>query len=73
MDTQTTRHYEPMSSAAFAAYGMQEVAYVKAITVDEKVGYAIHAADGTPLTVAPNRDTALAIVRQNDLEPLSAH
>ncbi len=35
--------------------------------------YAIYAADGTPLSIAQNREVATAMVRQNNLEPLSIH
>jgi hypothetical protein len=37
------------------------------------VGYAVHAADGTQITILPDRNVALATVRQHDLEPLSVH
>jgi len=33
----------------------------------------VHAADGTQITVLPDREIALATVRQHDLEPLSVH
>jgi hypothetical protein len=35
--------------------------------------FAVHAADGTQITVLPDRDIAVATVRQHDLEPLSVH
>ena len=31
------------------------------------------AADGTRMAVIPNRDLAFAVVRQNDMEPVSVH
>jgi hypothetical protein len=62
-----------MSPNDFAAYGAQEIAYVKTVLQDESIAYSVHAADGTPLTVISNRDQAFAVVRQNDLEPVSAH
>lgn len=62
-----------MSARELALFGMQDLAYVKQVLVNEVVGYAIHAADGTQIAVLPDRDLAFATVRQHDLEPLSVH
>lgn len=73
-NTQNVRLSRTMSAGDFAGYGVHEIAYVKPIPDDEGgVTFAIHAADGTPLTVLPDREIAFAVVRQNDLEPVSAH
>lgn len=64
------RHISPQE---FATLGMQGIAYVKRITINDVVGFAIHAADGTQLALLPDRDTAFATVRQNDIEPVSVH
>ncbi|WP_366655434.1 DUF1150 family protein [Fodinicurvata sp. EGI_FJ10296] len=62
-----------MSPTDFAAYGTQEIAYVKTIDQEGSTAFAVHAADGTQLTVMTERDQAFAVIRQNDLEPVSAH
>jgi hypothetical protein len=62
-----------MSARELALFGMQDLAYIKAVTVDGTRGYAIYAADGTQIAMVPDRDVAFATVRQHDLEPLSAH
>ncbi len=62
-----------MSSRELALFGMQDLAYVKPVVVDGVSAFAVHAADGTQVTVLPDRDIALATVRQHDLEPLSVH
>ena len=62
-----------MTQTDFAALGAQQVAYVKPVTVDGKDGYAIHSADGTQHLVVESLEKAFAVVRQNDLEPLSVH
>jgi hypothetical protein len=49
------------------------LAYIKPITVDGTPGFAIHAADGTPLTVVSGRETAVATVRRHEMEPVSVH
>ena len=53
--------------------GLENTAYIKAVTMEGQRFYAIHAADGTPITLAPERETAMATVRQNDMEPASVH
>jgi len=62
-----------MSAADLAVLGLQGVAYVRSVGVDGGTSYAIHAADGTEIGVAPSRDLAFAAIRQNDLEPVSVH
>jgi hypothetical protein len=52
---------------------MQDLAYVKPVLVDGVSAFAVHAADGTQITVLPDREIALATLRQHDLEPLSVH
>jgi len=62
-----------ISPEEFAALGMQGLAYVKCVRVNDTVAFAVHAADGTQLAVLPDRDIAIATLRQHDLEPLSVH
>jgi len=62
-----------LSPTALALLGVDHVAYVKAVNVDGQPAYAVHAADGEPMAVIPERETAFAAVRQHDMEPLSVH
>ena len=62
-----------LSPTDFAALGMNGIAYVKLTMVDGQTGYAIHAADGTPMAVVGDRDVAFAAIRQHDLEPADVH
>jgi hypothetical protein len=62
-----------LSRRELALFGMQDVAYIKQVMVDDAVGYAVHAADGTQIAVLADRDVAFATVRQHELEPLSVH
>jgi hypothetical protein len=62
-----------MSARELALFGMQDLAYVKQVTVDGVTGYAVHAADGTQIAVLPDREIAFATVRTHELEPLSVH
>ncbi|HJT06362.1 MAG TPA: DUF1150 family protein [Stellaceae bacterium] len=62
-----------ISAQEFALLGMQDVAYIRRVVVNDEAGFAIHAADGTEVAVLPSRDLAFATVRQHDLEPVSVH
>ena len=62
-----------MTARELALFGMQDVAYIKRVLVNDVAGYAVHAADGTQIAVLPDRGVAFATVRQHDLEPLSVH
>lgn len=62
-----------MSEADFANWGLPEVAFVKQVTVNDSIGWSIHAADGTQMGFAPSRDLAFAAIKQHELEPLSVH
>lgn len=59
----------------FLDVGMHQVAYIKPIRsdLDHPGCFAIHAADGSRLSVMDSYDTALAAVRLNDLYPVTLH
>ena len=63
----------PHAALRFADMGLNDTAYVKRAVVEGQRVWAIHAADGTPLTTLATRDTAFAAVRQHALEPVSVH
>jgi len=62
-----------MSPDQFAQFGVTKLAYVKPVIVNGTQGFAIHAADGTPMAIADNRDLALAAIVQHELVPLLVH
>jgi hypothetical protein len=53
--------------------GVSQIAYVKPIVVNGTAAFAIHAADGTPMAVAENRDVALAAILQHEMHPSLVH
>ncbi|MBI3419473.1 MAG: DUF1150 family protein [Proteobacteria bacterium] len=57
----------------FTSFGLEDLAYVKSVNVEGQKLHAVHAADGTPLTIITNRELAFATVRQYEMEPLSVH
>ncbi len=65
------RHF--LSPDDMALLGVEDVAYIKAVTVDSETRFAIHAANGEELAILEDRAVAAATVRQHDLEPLSVH
>jgi hypothetical protein len=72
-DMTTDENYTPMTATDLARLGMNFVAYVKPVLVEDETRFAICAADGTQMGLAPNRDVAFAAIRQHELEPLSVH
>lgn len=61
------------AAVRFADTGLNDLAYVKQAVVDGQLVWAVHAADGTPLTTLVTREIAFATVRQHALEPVSVH
>jgi hypothetical protein len=62
-----------ISARELALLGVQDIAYIKRVVIDDVPGYAVHAADGTQIAVLSDREVAFATVRQHDLEPVSVH
>jgi hypothetical protein len=62
-----------LTARDFALLGVQDLAYVKQVSVNDVTAYALHAADGTQIAVLPDREIAFATLRQHDLEPVSVH
>ncbi len=57
----------------FAQLGMKQVAYVKPVIFNGAHGFAIHAADGSPMAVAPQLDTAIGAILQHDMAAALVH
>jgi hypothetical protein len=62
-----------MTVEQLGALGMSHIAYVKPVIVNGMPGFAIHAADGTPMALADDRATAMAAIVQHEMLPLSVH
>ena len=69
----TEQLHEPLTNQDFSSFGIEDVAFVKPVTMDGQHMFAIHAADGTPLTVVAERELALATIRQHEMEAVSVH
>lgn len=62
-----------MTNGDFALFGNGEIAYIRPVSVNGEEAFAVHSADGLTLAVINDRDVAVAVVRQNELEALSLH
>ncbi|MEX0921567.1 MAG: DUF1150 family protein [Rhodovibrionaceae bacterium] len=72
MNTSVNQRHR-MSSQDFLAFGIQDIAYVKALDGEQRGTFGIFAADGTRMAVMANEDVAFAAVRQHDLQPQRLH
>lgn len=70
---QYTHDVKPLSPHEFGLLGIERVAYVKRIVVEDVVAFAVHAADGSEIATVLDREAAVALLRRNDMEPLSVH
>jgi hypothetical protein len=64
------RHMTPKQ---FAQLGVKQLAYVKPVVFEGSPGFAIHAADGTPMAVAPELAVAIGAIRQYEMLPALVH
>jgi hypothetical protein len=62
-----------ISPQQLAMLGMQQIAYVKPVEVNGAAAFAIHAADGTPMAIADQRDVAIAAIVQHEMVPALVH
>ncbi|GAN54296.1 DUF1150 family protein [Tanticharoenia sakaeratensis] len=53
--------------------GLSKLAYVKSVLVDGEIAFAIHAADGTPMAVAGDEETALGAIVEHEMIPALVH
>lgn len=62
-----------LSTEQLAKLGVAQLAYVKPVIVNGAQGFAIHAADGTPMAITGDRALAFAAIVQHELHPVSVH
>ena len=62
-----------LTEEQLAKLGLSQIAYVRQVVVDGTPGFAIHAADGTPMALAGDRDVALAAILQHEMVPALVH
>lgn len=62
-----------LSPADLGRLGLQQVAYVKPVIFNGAPAFAIHAADGTPMAVAPDQSLACAAIVEHEMVPVLVH
>lgn len=62
-----------ISTEQLAQLGLQQIAYVKPVVVNGTAAFAIHAADGTPMAIAGDRDVAIAAIQQHEMVATQVH
>ena len=63
--------WRQITPEALAALGTPQLAYIKPVETEAGLMFAVHAADGRELGMAPSHTAALAAIWDNDLEPAS--
>jgi hypothetical protein len=62
-----------LSQQQLMQLGVSQIAYIKPVDTDGGVAFAIHAADGTPMAIAGDREVAVAAIRQHEMVPALVH
>jgi hypothetical protein len=62
-----------LSTEELARLGVAQIAYVKPVMMNGAPAFAIHAADGTPMAVAGDRDAAISAIIQHEMLPSLVH
>lgn len=62
-----------LSAKDFLNIGLHQLAYIKPVEEGETQGFAIHAADGTQLSLVEDYQEAANLARLNALEPVTIH
>jgi hypothetical protein len=66
-------NFRDLSPEQFQNLGMPSVAYFKPIEYDGQHVYSIHTADGTPVALAQDREVAIAVALERNLQPIWVH
>ena len=72
-ETITRIDVRQMTTDQLQQLGVSHLAYVKPILLNGAAMFAIHAADGSPMAVAEDRNLALAAIVQHEMVPTLVH
>lgn len=62
-----------LTTQDFLSFGLHDIAYIKAVEVAGQKAFAVHAADGTPISVVESFDLAEMSIMQSELETVPVH
>jgi hypothetical protein len=70
-----TYHFDirHLSTEELARLGVAQIAYVKPVMMNGAPAFAIHAADGTPMAVAGDREVAISAIIEHEMLPSLVH
>ena len=71
--TDLERTLRSLSPQDLLSLGVSQVAYIKPLDQDGHIYHAIHEANGAQVAVVASYEAALAIIQQNDMEPVTLH
>ena len=63
----------PRTAKDLLDFGVESVAYIRPVHMMKQQLFAVHAADGSPISMAEDEGAALDLIRQNDLELVRLH
>jgi hypothetical protein len=66
-------HDQKIAAGALTGVTEDKIAYIKHTIVEGAPVFTVFSSDGDELATFGNRDTAVAVVLQNDLVPVSVH
>jgi hypothetical protein len=73
MNTQISVSLKNLSQSDLLAFGLNDLAYLKPVTVNGQAVYAIHAADGSQLALVASQEIGVAAMLEHELEPVLLH
>ncbi len=57
----------------FRNFGIEQIAYIRPLQVDNQSVFAVHSADGSPLSIMESFEEAQAIIIHHDMKPVTVH
>ena len=73
IETEAVFNPRSLTEAQFAELGVSHLAYITPVVVEGKHVVAIHAANGTPMGLAEDADTAAVAIIQHEMIPARVH
>jgi hypothetical protein len=70
-DAQIKAMLRNLSQKDFKSFGVPHLAYIRPVFANNRVSFAVHAADGDRLSVLDSFQEAVIAAKLNDLEPVS--
>jgi hypothetical protein len=62
-----------LTDTQLLSLGVSRVAYIKAVVIEGEDVFAIHAADGTPMALTEDQETAIEAILQHEMVPALVH